>query len=70
MRISRCWRRLVKRMLLWVGCIAGALEDYEYFAKLAKAGVDGHQTSPSPYFNLGDTLLGLERKVQSLRVGA
>jgi arsenite methyltransferase len=24
--------------LLWVGCIAGALQDYQYVAKLANAG--------------------------------
>src|SRR5947199_7287903 len=29
-----------KHMLLWVGCIAGALKDSDYFAKLAKAGFD------------------------------
>src|SRR6202166_1856687 len=27
-----------KSMLLWVGCIAGALHDHEYIGKLAKAG--------------------------------
>jgi len=27
-----------KNMELWVGCVAGALGDYEYVAKLAKAG--------------------------------
>ena len=30
-------------MLLWVGCIAGALEESEYRAKLAAAGFDGHR---------------------------
>jgi arsenite methyltransferase len=30
-----------KSMELWVGCVAGALGDYEYVAKLAKAGFDG-----------------------------
>ena len=29
-----------KNMLLWVGCIAGALDDYEYVAKLATAGFE------------------------------
>ena len=29
-----------KSMELWVGCVAGALSDYEYVAKLAKAGFD------------------------------
>jgi hypothetical protein len=28
-------------MELWVGCVAGALGDYEYAAKLARAGFDG-----------------------------
>src|ERR1700727_1966257 len=27
-----------QNMLLWVGCIAGALQDHQYIAKLAKAG--------------------------------
>ena len=27
-------------MLLWVGCIAGALRDSEYVAKLAKVGFE------------------------------
>jgi ubiquinone/menaquinone biosynthesis C-methylase UbiE len=30
-----------KSMELWVGCVAGALGDYEYVAKLAKAGFEG-----------------------------
>src|SRR5262249_17493641 len=29
-----------KNMELWVGCVAGALSDYEYVAKLAKAGFE------------------------------
>jgi arsenite methyltransferase len=29
-----------KNMELWVGCVAGALSDYEYVAKLAKVGFD------------------------------
>jgi SAM-dependent methyltransferase len=29
-----------KNMLLWVGCIAGALDDYQYVAKLARAGFE------------------------------
>ena len=29
-----------QNMLLWVGCIAGALQEYDYIAKLAKAGFD------------------------------
>ena len=30
-----------KSMELWVGCVAGALGDYEYVAKLARAGFEG-----------------------------
>src|SRR6058998_2650425 len=29
-----------RNMLLWVGCIAGALDDYQYAAKLANAGFE------------------------------
>jgi len=29
-----------KNMELWIGCVAGALSDHEYIAKLAKAGFD------------------------------
>jgi arsenite methyltransferase len=32
--------KIRKNMELWVGCVAGALGDYEYVAKLAKAGFD------------------------------
>ena len=32
-----------RSMEMWVGCIAGALRDDEYVAKLAKAGFDSHR---------------------------
>ena len=37
-----------RSMNLWVGCIAGALRDYDYVAKLAQAGFrrDRHGTDP------------------------
>jgi 2-polyprenyl-3-methyl-5-hydroxy-6-metoxy-1,4-benzoquinol methylase len=35
-----------QNMLLWVGCIAGALQDSEYAAKLARAGFDGIGIEP------------------------
>src|SRR3954468_158762 len=34
-------------MLLWVGCIAGALQDSDYSAKLAKAGFGGIEIEPT-----------------------
>jgi arsenite methyltransferase len=41
-------------MLLWVGCIAGALEDYEYVAKLAKAGFEGIDIEPTRVYSIED----------------
>jgi hypothetical protein len=41
-------------MLLWVGCIAGALQDREYAAKLARAGFDGIHIEPTRVYNIED----------------
>jgi hypothetical protein len=41
-------------MELWVGCIAGALGDYEYVAKLAKAGVDGIDIETTRVYSIQD----------------
>jgi arsenite methyltransferase len=43
-----------KSMLLWVGCIAGALKDYDYVAKLAKAGFDCIDIEPTRVYNIED----------------
>jgi arsenite methyltransferase len=43
-----------QNMLLWVGCIAGALQDYEYVAKLAKAGFDAIDIEPTRVYNIED----------------
>jgi arsenite methyltransferase len=43
-----------KSMLLWVGCIAGALRDYDYVAKLARAGFDSIQIEPTRVYNIED----------------
>jgi arsenite methyltransferase len=43
-----------KSMLLWVGCIAGALQDYEYIAKLAKAGFDNIDIEPTRTYDIED----------------
>jgi len=43
-----------KNMLLWVGCIAGALGDDEYAAKLAKAGFEGIEIEPTRVYNIED----------------
>jgi sugar phosphate isomerase/epimerase len=41
-------------MLLWVGCIAGALADDQYAAKLAAAGFDGIEVEPTRIYDVDD----------------
>jgi arsenite methyltransferase len=43
-----------QNMLLWVGCIAGALDDYQYVAKLAEAGFDAIDIEPTRVYNIED----------------
>jgi SAM-dependent methyltransferase len=41
-------------MLLWVGCIAGALRDTEYAAKLGAAGFQSISIEPTRVYDIGD----------------
>jgi ubiquinone/menaquinone biosynthesis C-methylase UbiE len=43
-----------KSMLLWVGCIAGALEENEYMAKLRAAGFEDVSAEPTREYNVED----------------
>ena len=43
-----------KNMELWVGCIAGALEEMEYVHKLARAGFDAIDVEPTRVYNISD----------------
>jgi SAM-dependent methyltransferase len=43
-----------QHMLLWVGCIAGALEDSDYAAKLRSAGFEGVDIEPTRVYNIED----------------
>jgi ubiquinone/menaquinone biosynthesis C-methylase UbiE len=43
-----------QNMLLWVGCIAGALPDREYAAKLAQAGFDAIHIEPTRVYSIED----------------
>jgi 2-polyprenyl-3-methyl-5-hydroxy-6-metoxy-1,4-benzoquinol methylase len=43
-----------ENMLLWVGCIAGALEDDEYIAKLAGAGFENIGIEPTRIYDVED----------------
>lgn len=49
-----------RNMLLWVGCIAGALGDDEYAGKLANAGFQGIEIEPTRVYDIEDarTFLG------------
>jgi SAM-dependent methyltransferase len=43
-----------KNMLLWVGCIAGALQDSEYIDKLTQAGFERVEIEPTRVYNIED----------------
>src|ERR1700726_3408068 len=43
-----------KNLELWVGCVAGALGEYEYVAKLVRAGFDGIGIETTRVYSIGD----------------
>lgn len=43
-----------QNMLLWVGCVAGALRDHDYVAKLAKAGFGEIDIEPTRIYDIED----------------
>jgi len=43
-----------QNMLLWVGCIAGALQDEDYRAKLGKAGFEDIDVEPTRIYHIED----------------
>src|SRR5438128_9792139 len=51
-----------KSMLLWVGCIAGALQETDYTAKLTSAGFSAIEIEPTRVYNIDDarTFLGAQ----------
>ena len=51
-----------KNMELWVGCVAGALSDYEYVAKLAKAGFDNIEIEPTRVYSAEDARVFLANR--------
>ena len=50
-----------KSMLLWVGCIAGALEEGEYITKLTNAGFTAVSIEPTRVYNVEDARQFLSR---------
>ena len=57
-----------KSMELWVGCVAGALSDYDYVAKLVQAGFDNINIEPTRVYSIEDARAFLSG--QSLDVDA
>jgi len=51
-----------RNMLLWAGCVAGALEENEYRAKLAAAGFEAIGIEPTRVYRPEDTLSFLKDK--------
>ncbi len=49
-----------KSMALWVGCIAGALEEHDYVAKLAQAGFTAISVEPTRVYDVEDARQFLE----------
>jgi ubiquinone/menaquinone biosynthesis C-methylase UbiE len=43
-----------KNIELWVGCVAGALEETEYIHKLANAGFDAIDVEPTRVYDIND----------------
>jgi ubiquinone/menaquinone biosynthesis C-methylase UbiE len=43
-----------RSMNLWTGCVAGALRDYDYVAKLARAGFDEIDVEPTRVYTIED----------------
>jgi arsenite methyltransferase len=43
-----------KSVELWIGCIAGALRDFQYVSKLAKAGFEDIEVEPTRIYDIED----------------
>ncbi len=59
-----------KNVLLWVGCVSGALEENEYRAKLAAAGFDNIAIEPTRIYRSEDALSFLADKGIDLKAVA
>jgi hypothetical protein len=61
-------------MELWIGCVAGALSDYEYVAKLARVGFDAIGIETTREYSIEDarmflTAEGLDADALAKQVG-
>jgi len=55
-----------KSVLLWVGCVAGALEENEYREKLAAAGFEGIDIEPTRIFRAEDAISFLKDQIGNI----
>ena len=51
-----------RNVLLWVGCVAGALSDQDYASKLARAGFEAIEIEPTRVYNVEDARALLNAK--------
>jgi hypothetical protein len=51
-----------EKVLLWAGCIAGALDESDYQAKLAKAGFEQIGVEPTRVYHIDDARAFLQDK--------
>ncbi|MBV8449841.1 MAG: arsenite methyltransferase [Hyphomicrobiales bacterium] len=61
---------LRRNMLLWVGCIAGALEDEEYRSRLSAAGFEQASIEPTRIYDIEDARKFLTDKGVDVDAGA
>jgi arsenite methyltransferase len=52
--MAMCPKQVRLSMEMWVGCIAGALHDHEYIAKLTSAGFEGVEIEPTRVYSVED----------------
>jgi len=62
-----------KNVELWIGCVAGALEEQDYRAKLARAGFTAIDIEPTRVFSAEETLsaatdMGLDMKANAAEI--
>jgi len=57
-------------VLLWVGCVAGALEESEYRDKLAAAGFEAVDVEPTRVFSARDALRSWRTKGSTSKLSA
>ena len=66
----RCRPQIRRSVELWIGCVAGALEEHEYLAKLEKAGFEAVDLEPTRVYRAEDARDFLHREGVDIDVAA